>query len=171
MMMMASSKGNIFRTTGPLCKEFTGQRWFSLTKASGAELCCFLDLGLNKRLSKHSGCRWFETPSRSLWCHCNGAISNGFLGNVLIWLIFYLIKKTFILGLLSGLIDFWLHPPCPRIKTNKYSLLMHCIKIKSPANFYWMSNMFLWVEIFLFFVCYHVVPKRHNQLDYELNGL
>ena len=31
--------------------------------------------------------------------------------------------------------------------------------------------MFLWVEIFLFFVCYHVVPKRHSQLDYELNGL
>ena len=54
---------------------------------------------------------------------------------------------------------------------NKYSLLMHCIKIKSPVNFYWMSNMFLWVEIFLFFVCYHVVPERHSQLDYELNGL
>ena len=53
----------------------------------------------------------------------------------------------------------------------KYSLLMHCIKIKAPRNFYWMSNMFLWVEIFIFFVCYHVVPKRHCQLDHELNGL
>ena len=54
---------------------------------------------------------------------------------------------------------------------NKYSLLMYCIKIKAPRNFYLMSNMFLWVEIFLFFVCYHVVPKRYSQLDYELNGL
>ena len=31
----------------------------------------FFDLRLNKRLSKQSRCRWFETPSRSLWHHCN----------------------------------------------------------------------------------------------------
>ena len=31
----------------------------------------FLDLRLNKRLSKQSKCWWFETPSRSLWRHCN----------------------------------------------------------------------------------------------------
>ena len=31
----------------------------------------FFDLRLNKRLSKQSICRWFETPSRSLWRHCN----------------------------------------------------------------------------------------------------
>ena len=29
------------------------------------------DLRLNKRLSKQSRRRWFETPSRSLWSHCN----------------------------------------------------------------------------------------------------
>ena len=29
------------------------------------------DLRLNKRLSKQSRRRWFETPSRSLWPHCN----------------------------------------------------------------------------------------------------
>ena len=53
------------------------------------------------------------------------------------------------------------------------STVYWCIasKLKAPRNFYWMSNMFLWVEIFLFFVCYHVVPKRHSQLDCELNGL
>ena len=53
------------------------------------------------------------------------------------------------------------------------STVYWCIasKLKAPRNFYWMSNMFLWVEIFLFFVCYHVVPKRHSQLDYEFNGL
>ena len=32
----------------------------------------FIDLHLTKRLSKHSTRRWFETPSRSLWRHCNG---------------------------------------------------------------------------------------------------
>ena len=41
-IMMTSSNGNIFRVTGPLCGEFTGQRWIPLTKASDAELWCFL---------------------------------------------------------------------------------------------------------------------------------
>ena len=31
----------------------------------------FFDLCLNKRLSKQSRRRWFETPSRSLWRNCN----------------------------------------------------------------------------------------------------
>ena len=31
----------------------------------------FFDLRLNKRLSKQSWCWWFETPSCSLWRHCN----------------------------------------------------------------------------------------------------
>ena len=37
-----SHYGNIFRVTGPLCEEFTGHRWIALTKASDAELWCFL---------------------------------------------------------------------------------------------------------------------------------
>ena len=32
----------IFRVTGPLCGEFTGHHWIPLTKASDAELSCFL---------------------------------------------------------------------------------------------------------------------------------
>ena len=40
--MMTSSNGNNFRVTGPLCGEFTGHRWIPLTKASDAELWCFL---------------------------------------------------------------------------------------------------------------------------------
>ena len=53
------------------------------------------------------------------------------------------------------------------------STVYWCIisKLKVPQNLYWMSNMFLWVDIFVYFVCYHVVPKRHSQLDYELNDL
>ena len=33
----------------------------------------FFDLCINKRLYKQSIHRWFETPSRSLWRHCNGS--------------------------------------------------------------------------------------------------
>ena len=40
--MMSSSNGNIFRVTGHLCGEFTGLRWIPRTKASDAELWCFL---------------------------------------------------------------------------------------------------------------------------------
>ena len=32
--MMTSSNGNIFRVTGPLCREFTGYQWIPLTKAN-----------------------------------------------------------------------------------------------------------------------------------------
>ena len=40
--MMTSSNGNIFRVTGHLCGEYTGLRWIPRTKASDAELWCFL---------------------------------------------------------------------------------------------------------------------------------
>ena len=69
--MMTSSNGNIFRVTGHLCEEFTCPRWIPRTKASDAELWCFFDLRLNKRLSKQSWGWWFETQSRLLWRHCN----------------------------------------------------------------------------------------------------
>ena len=42
MVMMTSSNGNIFRVTGHLCGEFTGPQWIPCTKASDAELWCFL---------------------------------------------------------------------------------------------------------------------------------
>ena len=42
IIMMTSSNGNIFRVTGHLCGEFTGPRWLLRTKASDAELWCFL---------------------------------------------------------------------------------------------------------------------------------
>ena len=40
--MMTSSNGFIFRVADPLCGEFTGDRWIPLTKASDAEVWCFL---------------------------------------------------------------------------------------------------------------------------------
>ena len=69
---MTSSNGNIFRVTGPLLGESTGHRWIPITKASDAELWCFSWSVLEQTLSKQSRRRWFETPSRLLWRHCNG---------------------------------------------------------------------------------------------------
>ena len=40
--MITSSNGKIFRVTGILCGGFTGSRWIPRTKASDAELWCFL---------------------------------------------------------------------------------------------------------------------------------
>ena len=68
--MMTSSNGNIFRVIGPLWGESTGHRWIPLTKASDAELWCFLWPRLTKWLSKQSRRRWFEIQSHSLWRHC-----------------------------------------------------------------------------------------------------
>ena len=82
-LMMTSLNGNIFQVTGPLCGEFNGHRWIPLTKASDAELWCFVDLRLNTRLSKQLWGWWFETKSiRSVifltfqYCQNAGYLSN-----------------------------------------------------------------------------------------------
>ena len=69
--MMTSWNGNIFRVTGHLCGEFTGDRWIPAQRPVTRSFDVFFDLRLNKRLSKQSWGWWFETPSRSLWRHCN----------------------------------------------------------------------------------------------------
>ena len=49
----------------PVTGEFPAQR--PVTRSFDV----FFDLRFNKRLSKQSWGWWFETPSRSLWRHCN----------------------------------------------------------------------------------------------------
>ena len=61
-VMMTSSNGNIFRVTGPLCGGFH--------RSQRPETRSFYP-SLSKRLSKQLIRRSFETPSRSLWRHCN----------------------------------------------------------------------------------------------------
>ena len=51
------------------CPPITGG--FPWQRASNSGLDVFFEVGLNKRLSKHSNCRWFETPLGSLWRHFN----------------------------------------------------------------------------------------------------
>ena len=50
----------------PVTGEFSSQR----PVKQGFDL--FFDVHMNKGLSKQSSRRWFETPWRSLWRHCNG---------------------------------------------------------------------------------------------------
>ena len=69
--MMTSSNETIFRVTGPLCGEFTGPGEFPTQKPVTRSFDVFVDLRLNKRLSKQPSGWWFETPSWSLWCQCN----------------------------------------------------------------------------------------------------
>ena len=49
----------------PVTDEFSSQR--PVTHSFDV----FFDLHLNKRLSTQSRPQWFETSSRSSWCHCN----------------------------------------------------------------------------------------------------
>ena len=64
-IMMTSSNGSILRVThrSPVHSTHKGQ-WREA-------LNFFFDFRLNKRLSKQWRRRLFETPSRSLWRHCN----------------------------------------------------------------------------------------------------
>ena len=58
-IMMTSSNGKISVSLAALQRPVTQS--FDVS----------FDLRLNKRLSKQSRRRWFETPYRSLWRHCN----------------------------------------------------------------------------------------------------
>ena len=72
---MASSNGDIFRVTGPLCGEFTGPGEFPTQRPVTRSFDVFFDLRLNKLLNKQPWGWWFETPSSSLWRQCNENIS------------------------------------------------------------------------------------------------
>ena len=71
VIMMTSSNGNIFHVSDPLCGEFTDTGEYRSQRPVTRNFAVFFDLRLNKRLSKQSWGWWFETPSRSLWRHCN----------------------------------------------------------------------------------------------------
>ena len=67
----------------PVTGEFPAQR--PVTRSFHV----FFDLRLNKRLSKQSWGWWFETPSRSLWRHCNVKIVLPPVNIIYSWSLFY----------------------------------------------------------------------------------
>ena len=77
--METSSNGNIIRVTGILCgnSPIIGEspppppHTHTQSSVTQSFHVCF-DVRLSQRLSKQWRRRWFESPSRSLWRHCNG---------------------------------------------------------------------------------------------------
>ena len=92
---MTSLNRNIFCVDGHLCGKFTGPRWIPRTKASDAELSCFLWSASEKTIESKSCGWWFGTPSRPLWRRCNDTYTDGYhiqslayiFGNLLIRLL------------------------------------------------------------------------------------
>ena len=70
--MMMSPNGNIFRVTGHLCGEFTSPSPAQRPVTWSFDV--FLDLRLNKRLSKGWWGWLFEMLSCPLWCHRNATL-------------------------------------------------------------------------------------------------
>ena len=66
---MTSSNGNIYRVTGHLCGEFTGDRWIPAHRPVTQSFDVFFGLHLTKPLSKQLWGWWFETPPFLLWRH------------------------------------------------------------------------------------------------------
>ena len=60
-----------WKHTGPLRGESTGHRWILLTKTSDAGLWWFLWSAPEQTVKQTIETPVFETPSRSLWHHCN----------------------------------------------------------------------------------------------------
>ena len=90
----------------------------------------FSDLGLNKRLSKQLGRRWFETPSCSLLRHCNvpkvqqQSVCSRVVSDCLclIILLFVFIRPLFLLtihSLFAQLLFSRLCTPCPSVHASR----------------------------------------------------
>ena len=69
--LLALCEGN-----SPVTGEFLSQR--PATRSFDS----LFNLGLNKRLSKQSRRWWFETPSCSLWRHCNDQLCRAFMVDI-----------------------------------------------------------------------------------------
>ena len=74
--MMTSSNESIFRVTGHLCGNSPITSEFPPQRPVTRSFDIFFDLRLNKRLCKQWWSWWFETPSYSLWRHCNALVEN-----------------------------------------------------------------------------------------------
>ena len=85
--MMTSSNGILFRVTDPMCGEFTGRRWITLTNASNAELWCFrsqIARFMGPTWGPPESCRSKMGPMLAPWILLSGLIygwTNGWANN------------------------------------------------------------------------------------------
>ena len=70
--MMTSSKGNIFRVTGPLCVEFTGPGEFPAQRPVTWSFDVFFDLCLNHDTFSGQWCKSERTVLSSVDCIMTG---------------------------------------------------------------------------------------------------
>ena len=134
--MMTSSNRNIFRVNGPLCEEFTGPGEFPSQRPVARSFDVFFDQRLNKRLNKQPWGWWFETPSWSLWRHCNVNMNFHDFG---IWLE----SKAWALGLHTSVNTIWpqQHTKSQNMITS-VSVVSEVIKSRIPMGFYCTGVVF-----------------------------
>ena len=78
----------LYAGNSPVPGEFPAQR--PVTRSFDV----FFDLRPNKRLSKQSWGWWFETPSRSIWRHCNDKKPGRLIVDTISWKRFTLASKS-----------------------------------------------------------------------------
>ena len=93
----------------PVTGEFPAQR--PVTRSFHV----FFDLRLNKRLNKQSWGWWFETPSRSLWRHCNGLAVTTRTALVEIFKTWFMIMAHILVYDVSIVTPLLICPRCTRI--------------------------------------------------------
>ena len=140
---MTSSNGNIFSVTGLLGGEFNGHGEFPAQRPATRSFDVFFDMRLNKRLSKQSWGWWFETPSCSLWRHCNVKVVSLTLGQSFCCL------KT-------GLWRFPLIRVCSwRIGTAFVSF------VEYPNYFVLVSSQFLFILVHSWTYSWYIIYSQH----------
>ena len=115
----------------PITGEFPAQR--SMTR--NLEVFCYLRL--NQRLSKQSRCWWFETPSHSLWQHCNGVITCASLYQWTSWH-----GHPSVSGHLQAY--YWLQHLPWFISVSSISLFSNLFSLISPTKIFKMIDDILW---------------------------
>ena len=71
IIVITSSNGHIFRVTGPRAGNSPSLVNSPHKRPMTMSFDVLFDLRPNKRLNEQSWAWWFDTPSRSLWHHCN----------------------------------------------------------------------------------------------------
>ena len=159
--MMTSSNVNIFRYTGQLCGEFTGDRWKGPVTRRFDVL---FDLCLKKRLNEQSKHRLFETPSSSLWRHCSALDILSFLCSVQRWPLIIPIGSALTQVTAINAIDRaiyrtigWCLLSSP-LRAYLYTLYRRIQLFPNFMTTIWQTksqNAVSWINIILFFLKFH----------------
>ena len=129
----------------------------------------FFDLRLNKRSNKQSWGSWFETPSCSLWRHCNdpACIWSTWGPSITILVYTYAYVSASIRGHLMDSYRPWL---CFNIKTISPGIEIPTIKIRRSQNRVVTPSIWEWAffslyDLVVFHVYYSNYLKHVNELS------